>query len=61
MSAESPFQAEGWVEYAIGVSIIFLRFYARWKTVGVKNWTGDDIFSLVALVLWTVRYMKDSV
>ncbi|KAH6654655.1 hypothetical protein BKA67DRAFT_286363 [Truncatella angustata] len=55
MSAETPFQAEGWVEYTLGVVILLLRIYARWKTVGFKNsWKGDDIFSLIALVLWTM-------
>lgn len=52
----TPFQVEGWVEWSLGVAILLLRLYARWKAVGFKGWKGDDYFSMIALVLWTVSY-----
>lgn len=53
---QTPFQVEGWVEWSLGVAIILLRLYARWKAVGFKGWKGDDYFSVIALVLWTVSH-----
>ncbi|KAI0144728.1 hypothetical protein BJ166DRAFT_77072 [Pestalotiopsis sp. NC0098] len=50
----TPFQVEGWVEWSLGVAILLLRLYARWKAVGFKGWKGDDYFSIIALVLWTM-------
>ncbi|ETS77326.1 hypothetical protein PFICI_11200 [Pestalotiopsis fici W106-1] len=52
--AQTPFQVEGWVEWSLGVAIILLRLYARWKAVGFKGWKGDDYFSVLALILWTM-------
>lgn len=50
----TPFQAEAWTEYGLGVLILSLRYFARWKLVGFRNWQGDDYFALLALVFWTV-------
>lgn len=51
----TPFQAEAWTEYGIGVLILFLRYFARWKAVGFKGWQGDDYFALLVLVFWTLE------
>ncbi|KAF7554023.1 hypothetical protein G7Z17_g3224 [Cylindrodendrum hubeiense] len=45
----TPFQTEAWTEYGIGSLVLLLRFFARWKTVGLKNWQGDDIFAMLSL------------
>lgn len=53
MSA-TPFQTEAWTEYGLGTLILFLRFFARLKAVGIKGWQGDDWFAVVVLIFWTV-------
>ena len=53
--ATTPFQTEAWAEYGLGVFVLLLRFFSRWKTVGFKNWEGDDYFAILVLVFWTVR------
>lgn len=50
----TPFQTEAWTEYGLGTVVLLLRYFARWKTVGFKNWQGDDLFAVLALVFWTV-------
>nr|CEG03655.1 unnamed protein product [Fusarium acuminatum CS5907] len=52
MSA-TPFQTEAWTEYGLGALVLFLRYFARWKTVGFKGYQGDDYFALAAMVFWT--------
>lgn len=49
----TPFQTEAWTEYGIGSLVLLLRFFARWKTVGLKNWQGDDFFAMLSLIFWT--------
>jgi hypothetical protein len=41
---------EVWCEYAISATAILLRFFARWKIFGVKNFDLGDIFAAFALV-----------
>lgn len=41
---------EIWAEYAIGNVFILLRFYARWKVIGIRNFHYEDVFILTALV-----------
>ncbi|KAK4108571.1 hypothetical protein N656DRAFT_761243 [Canariomyces notabilis] len=53
--AATPFQTEAWTEYGIGVLILLLRYYARWKVVGFRGWQGDDWFAVLALVFWTAE------
>lgn len=50
----TPFQTEAWAEYALGVVVLLLRYFARWKVVGFKGWDGDDYFAVATLVFWTV-------
>lgn len=56
----TPFQTEAWTEYGLGVVILFLRFFARWKTVGLKGWGGDDAFAILVLLFWTVGCITPS-
>ncbi|KAH8701591.1 hypothetical protein BGW36DRAFT_423898 [Talaromyces proteolyticus] len=55
MGQASPFQTEAWTEYGFGVVILLLRFFARFRTVGIKSWQGDDYFAIVALLFWTAE------
>ncbi|EAW12317.1 uncharacterized protein ACLA_062820 [Aspergillus clavatus NRRL 1] len=55
MGQATPFQTEAWTEYGLGVVIILGRIFARWKIVGIKNWQGDDWFSIVSLMFWTAE------
>lgn len=54
MSA-TPFQTEAWIEYGLGTLILFLRFFARLRAVGIKGWQGDDWFAVVVLIFWTLE------
>ncbi|CAM1501955.1 Fc.00g039390.m01.CDS01 [Cosmosporella sp. VM-42] len=51
----TPFQTEAWTEYGIGVLVLLLRYFARWRAVGFKGWQGDDWFAVGALVFWTAE------
>ncbi|KAL4770625.1 hypothetical protein BDW60DRAFT_208999 [Aspergillus nidulans var. acristatus] len=55
MATATPFQKEAWTEYGIGVVVLLLRLFARLKVVGIRNWQGDDYFSIVALIFWTAE------
>ncbi|KAM3436357.1 hypothetical protein NHJ13734_005127 [Beauveria thailandica] len=48
--ALTPFQIEAWVEFAIGITILFSRIAYRTKLVGFRNWAGDDYFAVAAVV-----------
>ncbi|KAF1936324.1 hypothetical protein EJ02DRAFT_438622 [Clathrospora elynae] len=48
----TPFQAEAWIEYAIGMIILFTRIAARCSQIGLK-WDGDDYFAVLAVVFFT--------
>lgn len=48
------FLIEAWTLYAIGTSILFTRFAVRFKTVGLRGLQGDDFFSLLVLLFYTV-------
>jgi hypothetical protein len=50
----TPFQTEAWTEYGLGSAVLFLRYFARWRTVGWKGMQGDDYFAFASLVFWTV-------
>ncbi|ATY63579.1 hypothetical protein A9K55_008667 [Cordyceps militaris] len=43
----TPFQLEAWIEFAIGIVILFSRIVYRTKQVG-RNWAGDDYFAVAA-------------
>lgn len=54
--AMTPFQIEAWVEYAVGITILFSRLIYRTKLVGFKNWAGDDYFAVASVCFLTVRH-----
>lgn len=54
MSSFTSFRREAWIEYGIGVFVLLVRFFARWRIVGLKGWQGDDYFALLVLIFWTV-------
>lgn len=45
---------EQWTEYSIGMVVFLLRFFARWKVVGMRGLSWDDSFIFIAMILWTV-------
>ncbi|KAL2670664.1 hypothetical protein Neosp_014453 [[Neocosmospora] mangrovei] len=49
-----PVDKELWGEYAAGAFMIILRFFARWKVIGVENFGIEDAFMGVALVTYSV-------
>ncbi|KAF2086539.1 hypothetical protein K490DRAFT_5165, partial [Saccharata proteae CBS 121410] len=46
------FITELWVEFTIGLLVFFLRFYARWRTVGLRNFAWDDYWAFVSMLFW---------
>ncbi|KAF4808461.1 hypothetical protein CGCSCA5_v012418 [Colletotrichum siamense] len=50
----TPFQTEAWTEYGLGVIVILLRIFARWRIIGF-NWQGDDYFAVLCLIFWTLE------
>lgn len=57
----TPFQTEAWTEYGLGSAVLFLRYFARWRTVGWKGMQGDDYFAFASLVFWTVSGLHNYV
>ncbi|KAJ9663886.1 hypothetical protein H2198_000646 [Neophaeococcomyces mojaviensis] len=47
--------AELFSELAIGILIFSLRFFARWKVVGFRNFWYDDLFAGIAVVFWVLE------
>ncbi|TVY34904.1 hypothetical protein LSUB1_G006825 [Lachnellula subtilissima] len=43
---------ELWTEYGIGMLVFATRFFARYKTVGLRGFAWDDLFSFIAMLLW---------
>ncbi|KAI9735112.1 MAG: hypothetical protein M1834_001700 [Cirrosporium novae-zelandiae] len=52
--SNTSFDVEIWTEYGIGMLIFILRFLARWKVVGIKNFQADDYFALAGMIIWSV-------
>ncbi|KAH9906912.1 hypothetical protein F4778DRAFT_778344 [Xylariomycetidae sp. FL2044] len=46
---------ELFAELGIGMVIFGVRFYARWTTIGPRNWGLDDIFAGLAVVFWILE------
>lgn len=44
---------ELWGEYAVGAFVILLRFFARSKVVGLRNFAIEDLFMFIALLSYT--------
>lgn len=43
-------ESELWIEYSLGTFTFLLRFFARWKVVGIRNFAWDDLFAFIAMV-----------
>ncbi|KAL3424532.1 hypothetical protein PVAG01_03813 [Phlyctema vagabunda] len=55
---------EQWTEYGIGQFVFLLRFYCRWRVVGIRNFAWDDFFAFIAMLMWisdtvTVQIISD--
>jgi hypothetical protein len=44
------FLIESWTYLAIDVVVVFGRFFARWKSYGLKQMAIDDFLMIIALV-----------
>ncbi|KAI9926619.1 hypothetical protein ASPWEDRAFT_187222 [Aspergillus wentii DTO 134E9] len=47
--------AELWTEFAIGMIVFAVRFYARWDTIGLQKFSWDDFFSATSAIFWTLE------
>ena len=56
MANDESLTIELWTEFAIGMSFLFLRVYARWKTVGARNLYWDDLFTGITAVCLTLPW-----
>lgn len=48
------FLEEGWSLYGIGMTVLFLRFAIRLRTVGFRGFRGDDAFAFLLIVFFTL-------
>ena len=56
--AVDPLTLEVFLEYGIGMSFLFLRFYARIRTFGVRGFGLDDGFTMLAMVSPTPKNLR---
>lgn len=47
---QREFIVEQWVEYGVGMFVFALRYYARWKMVGFRGFSWDDLFAGLSMV-----------
>jgi hypothetical protein len=47
LPSEPTFIPEIWIEYGIGVCVIFLRSFIRIRTVGFREFQGDDYLTVL--------------
>lgn len=45
---------ELWIEYAIAMLALALRFFSRWRMFGLKNFDLGDAFAGLAMVCYTL-------
>ncbi|GJC94554.1 hypothetical protein ColKHC_03380 [Colletotrichum higginsianum] len=48
-----PAVIEMWVEYAVGILVLFLRIFTRYSRVVGLKWQGDDYLAVAAVILFT--------
>ncbi|TQN70345.1 hypothetical protein CSHISOI_03849, partial [Colletotrichum shisoi] len=48
---------EMWVEYAVGVLVLFLRIFTRFSRVVGWKWQGDDYLAIAAVIFFTFEVM----
>ncbi|PSN69764.1 hypothetical protein BS50DRAFT_618756 [Corynespora cassiicola Philippines] len=53
LEKDDTYLPEVWTWYAIGVVFIALRCATRLRTVGIRNYQGDDYLAMLLLLLWT--------
>jgi len=51
---DPTFLLEIWIEYGLGIFIVFLRFCIRVRTVGFRGFQGDDYLTIVVFALYTM-------
>ena len=51
---QRQFLEEAWSLYGIGITVLFLRFAIRLRTVGVWGFRGDDAFAFLLIVFFTL-------
>ncbi|TIC99567.1 hypothetical protein CH35J_005050 [Colletotrichum higginsianum] len=52
-----PAVIEMWVEYAVGILVLFLRIFTRYSRVVGLKWQGDDYLAVAAVILFTFEVM----
>lgn len=50
---DPTYLAESWILYGIGVFVLLLRWIVHSRTVGLKNFQGDDYLSFLVLACFT--------
>ncbi|KAL2830401.1 hypothetical protein BJY01DRAFT_254653 [Aspergillus pseudoustus] len=58
MAGESPIIVEAIAEFTLGGLITLLRLFSRWRLVGLKGWGGDEYFSILAVLCWTIEIVS---
>lgn len=52
----SPALIECRAEFGAGLFLFILRWIARWRAVGFREWTWHDYFSISSCVFYTLLY-----
>lgn len=54
---DPSYMKEVWALFGVGVAVLMARFVVRIRTVGIRQFAGDDYMSLVVLAC----YVADAV
>ncbi|KAI0119522.1 hypothetical protein F4814DRAFT_439070 [Daldinia grandis] len=53
MTTQEEVNIEGYVEYALGMTLFIIRLLGRILLVGIRGLYWDDAFTVVAIAVWT--------
>ncbi|KAF2008696.1 hypothetical protein BU24DRAFT_381647 [Aaosphaeria arxii CBS 175.79] len=53
LASDSSFLPEVWSWFAVGVTVILLRYIVRIRAVGFRGFQGDDYIAILSLALYT--------
>lgn len=53
--SSSSLYVEVFTEYGISMCLLMLRGFSRWRTVGARNLDIGDIFSVFAIIFYTIE------
>lgn len=58
---DASYMIEVWSLFGVGVAVLLARFLVRYRTVGIRQFAGDDYMSLVVLACYIADAITVSV